>query len=87
VNAPVDSFTVDLLWPAQRLIVELDGYRGHGTRAAFERDRARDLQLKLLGYEVIRLTWRQLSQQPLDVVTSIRRCLDRRGLGGHGTSG
>jgi hypothetical protein len=42
----VAGFTVDAVWPAQQLIVELDGYAFHGTRAAFERDRARDAELQ-----------------------------------------
>jgi hypothetical protein len=40
---------VDFLWPAHRLIVETDGHRVHGTRQAFERDRARDRRLLLAG--------------------------------------
>jgi very-short-patch-repair endonuclease len=64
VNVPVDSFLVDFLWRDRRLIVETDGYRYHGDRAAFEEDRNRDLKLKSLGYEVIRLSYRQVEQEP-----------------------
>lgn len=46
---------VDLLWPAGRLVVELDGYADHGTRTAFLRDRHRDYELALSGYTVLRL--------------------------------
>ena len=38
-NVKVGGHEVDLLWPAQRLIVEVDGFAFHSTRAAFERDR------------------------------------------------
>jgi hypothetical protein len=41
VNTVVEGFLVDFCWPQERLIVETDGRR-HRTRAAFERDRARD---------------------------------------------
>jgi very-short-patch-repair endonuclease len=55
----------DALWPAQRLVVELDRYAYHGTtRAGFERDRARDAALTLVGYRVIRLTARRLEREP-----------------------
>ena len=64
----VGPYTVDFLWPEQRLVVEVDGYGSHGTHSAFEADRARDAQLKLLGYEVIRFTWRQISAEPATVV-------------------
>jgi Protein of unknown function (DUF559) len=49
---------IDLLWPAHRVIVETDGFATHGTRAAFERDRARDAALQAAGFRVLRFTWR-----------------------------
>jgi hypothetical protein len=45
-------------WPAQRLIVETDGWDSHSTRAAFESDRAKDAALTAAGYRVVRFTWR-----------------------------
>jgi very-short-patch-repair endonuclease len=43
-------------WPAQRVIVELDGFETHGTRAAFRADRAKDAALTAAGYRVLRFT-------------------------------
>ena len=40
----------------QKLVVELDGYETHGTRAAFARDRRRDRLLEAAGFTVIRVT-------------------------------
>ena len=53
MNALVEGLEVDALWPEQRLIVELDGYAFHRTRASFESDRARDATLQLAGYRVL----------------------------------
>jgi very-short-patch-repair endonuclease len=78
VNVPVDSFTADFVWPEHHLIAELDGYRAHRGRAAFEADRARDLRLKLLGYDVVRLTWRQLIAEPADIAATLRGLLRAR---------
>jgi hypothetical protein len=55
-----DWIELDCLWRRPRLIVELDGFDAHGTRAAFERDRARDRRLQAAGWRVARVTWRQL---------------------------
>ena len=52
----VEGYQVDFCWPEQRLIVETDGYEHHGTRAAFERDRAKDAQLTVRGWRVLRFT-------------------------------
>lgn len=63
-QAQIGPYTVDFLWPAQRVVVETDGYDTHGTRLAFEEDRARDAELAARGYTVLRFTWRQLVERP-----------------------
>jgi very-short-patch-repair endonuclease len=63
-NVRIGRHEVDLHWPAQRLVVEVDGYAFHSTREAFERDRARDADLMALGQRVFRVTWRQIVDEP-----------------------
>jgi very-short-patch-repair endonuclease len=77
VNARVGRFVVDFAWPKQRLIVEADGWESHRTRSAFEEDRARDARLKVLGYEVLRFTWRQIHSDPVQVAATIRALLSK----------
>jgi very-short-patch-repair endonuclease len=62
VNEKIQGLEVDFHWPAERLIVETDGYATHGTRRAFEGDRARDRKLTRAGWRVVRFTWRQLER-------------------------
>jgi predicted transcriptional regulator of viral defense system/very-short-patch-repair endonuclease len=66
---------VDCLWRAQRQIVELDGYEGHGTRGAFREDRARDRRLRVAGYGVTRIAWGQLHDEPDEIATDLRALL------------
>jgi hypothetical protein len=63
VNHRVEGFEVDFCWPDERLIVETDGGR-HRTRAAFERDRARDALLTARGWRVMRYTTKQVRRGP-----------------------
>jgi len=74
-NARVQGHEVDLLWPAQRLIVEVDGHAFHHTRAAFERDRRRDAALIAAGHRVIRITWRRLTGEPKAVIAELAAAL------------
>jgi very-short-patch-repair endonuclease len=53
----------DFVWQQERLIVELDGFAGHSSRTAFERDRARDRALNAADWRVVRVTWRQLRRE------------------------
>jgi very-short-patch-repair endonuclease len=55
--------------------LEEDGLDHHGTRAAFERDRARDQRLTAAGWTVLRLTHRQVLGEPervREIVLSVR---------------
>ena len=72
-NVLVGGDLVDAHWPAYRLVVELDSFRFHGGRAAFERDRERDVRLRLAGVTVLRFTWRQLHDRPDEVAAAVRR--------------
>jgi hypothetical protein len=54
----------DCVWHEQRIIVELDGRDAHHNVHAFESDRARDRELQAAGWTVIRITWRQLTNEP-----------------------
>lgn len=75
VNAWVGEFEVDMLWASAKVIVELDGWGTHRTRQAFERDRARDVRLQLMGYRVLRFTWRQLAQEPDVLLEAVQRLI------------
>jgi hypothetical protein len=46
-NVLVCGHLVDLLWPREKVVVELDGRRTHDTPSAFEEDRRRDIALQL----------------------------------------
>lgn len=74
-NVWLHGYLVDALWPAARVVVELDGFATHGHRAAFERDRRRDQRLAAEGYIVLRVTDRQLREEPLAVVARLARAL------------
>ena len=62
----------DCVWAEPGLVVELDGYASHGTRTAFERDRARDRALQAAGWRIVRVTWRQLHEQHATVARELR---------------
>jgi predicted transcriptional regulator of viral defense system len=79
VNVPMQIagrwVEVDCLWADRRLAVELDGHSTHGTRAAFERDRARDRALNVAGWRVVRITWSQLRDHPRELAADIEALL------------
>jgi very-short-patch-repair endonuclease len=70
-----NRYQVDCHWRGTGQIVELDGWEGHRTRAAFREDRARDRALAVAGYAVTRLTWNQLDDEPGAIASDLRAIL------------
>jgi very-short-patch-repair endonuclease len=78
VNVRVGCHLVDFLWREARFVVETDGYRYHRGLAAFQDDRARDLDLERRGYAVVRLSERQVSEEPAGVAASLAAAMRGR---------
>ena len=72
VNRRGDHGELDATWPEAKLVVELDGFATHGTRKAFEADRARDRALQVAGWRVVRITWRQLTGEADTIAAHLR---------------
>jgi hypothetical protein len=62
---------IDFLWRAERLAVETDGGPFHRTRQSRERDARRDQLLRLIAFEPLRFTGRQVAREP----DWVKRCL------------
>ena len=61
----------DFAWPEQRVILETDGARYHGTQQARERDPRRDQRAILAGWTPIRTTWRQVMRRPRELESTL----------------
>ena len=75
VNELIGAYTVDALWPQPRLVVELDSRQAHQTARAFEQDRARDRDLQVQGYRIVRITYRQLHEDGPTIAAQLRTLL------------
>ena len=66
---------VDCRWPAQRLTVELDGYRYHQSRRAWEQDRRREREARARGDEFRRYTYGDVLETPRLMLAELRALL------------
>jgi very-short-patch-repair endonuclease len=78
MNFNVAGFELDAYWPSHRFAVELDVFETHGTRAAFERDRRRQEELKLVGVEMVRITGTRLKREPGATIERLTTLLEQR---------
>jgi uncharacterized protein DUF559 len=75
VNIHVEGYLSDFVWPEQRVIVETDGRRAHGTTRARRRDPVRDADLQIAGWRVMRVTSMRLAREPDAVEEQLRDLL------------
>ena len=78
VNVMLDGHEVDVLWPRERVIVELDGWDTHRDRTSFHADRERDAAHAAAGYLTVRITWQRLHADPAREAARLRRILELR---------
>jgi very-short-patch-repair endonuclease len=74
-NVWLHGHLVDAVWDGPGLVIEVDGFGVHGHRSAFETDRRRDQILVANGYVVVRVTWRQLTSEPMAVLARLSQAL------------
>jgi Protein of unknown function (DUF559) len=75
MNAKLGRQTVDAVWWEQRVAVELDGGRGHTTKAQMERDRRRDLKKRALGFAALRYCEEQIDDYWDEVLADLELAL------------
>jgi very-short-patch-repair endonuclease len=78
LNVLLNGREVDVLFRAERLIVELDGYEFHKGREAFERDRNLDVDSLLRGFITVRITWERMTWNPVSEAQRLHTILRRR---------
>jgi very-short-patch-repair endonuclease len=78
VNVRIGRYEVDVWFPREQVIVELDGWDFHRSRASFESDRERDAEMLARGLVTIRITWEQLIRHPEQVAERLLQILRAR---------
>ncbi len=74
-NRPAGGRRVDCRWPEQRLTVELDSYRYHHCRHAWEQDRRREREARARGDEFRRYTYGDVFEHPEFMLLELRALL------------
>jgi hypothetical protein len=74
-NRPAGLRRVDCRWPGLRLTVELDSYRYHSSRWAWEQDRRREREARARGDDFRRYTWADVGESPELMLRELRPLL------------
>ena len=79
MNQRVAGYRVDVLFTAERVITELDGWETHQTHAAFIRDREQDATILAgAGMPTVRITYERFHRHAPREAARLRAILDRR---------
>ena len=77
-NRPAGGRRVDCRWHDHRLTVELDSFRFHNSRRAWERDRRREREAYARGDDFRRYTWTDVTEAPAPCSESCASCSKSR---------
>jgi very-short-patch-repair endonuclease len=76
-NRPAGACYVDCRWPEQKLSIELDSYRYHHSRHAWEQDHRREREAPGRGDEFRRYTYGDVSEDAAAVLAEVGALLAR----------
>ncbi len=71
-NYPVGGYKVDVGFPVHKVAIETDGWAFHSDHEDFQQDRKRQNTIALLGWQVLRFTWLDLTEYPQRVIAEIK---------------
>lgn len=77
-HGPGRRAILDLALPGLGLAIEVDGYTHHAPHAAFHHDRARDLALARLGWQVVRVSAQWVLDSPEEFVATVEDLAEQR---------
>jgi hypothetical protein len=77
-NRPAGGRRVDCRWPDHHLTVELDSYRYHGSRHAWEHDRRREREAYARGEEFRRYTYGDVYEDSRLMLAELRDLIGGR---------
>ena len=80
-NKPAGSKRVDCRWPQHSLTAELDSYRFHNSRHAWEQSYRREREAHARGDQFRRYTWTDVAENLEPLLTDLRRLLPAGGPG------
>jgi very-short-patch-repair endonuclease len=71
-NQRIAGYEVDVVFRAAKLAIEVDGFAFHSDPEAFQHDRKKQNAIALVGYQVLRFTWLDLTEYSERVIAEVR---------------
>jgi very-short-patch-repair endonuclease len=72
---------VDALWPDRRVVLECDGLVKYSDADALANEKKRQEALERAGYRVVRVTWDDVVNNPVETVARVLEALRHGGRG------
>jgi Transcriptional regulator, AbiEi antitoxin/Protein of unknown function (DUF559) len=78
MGQPFHGYILDAVFPAEKVIVELDSWLFHKGKIAFESDRERDAETLARGFVTVRVTEERLDERPGEEANRLHAILESR---------
>ena len=65
---PIGIYSADFCWPSKKRIIEIDGDQHQRFEEYVQRDLRKDEFIRSLGYEILRISWKDLFHNTKDKI-------------------
>ena len=72
------SYRLDFLWKEQGTVAEADGLSKYTDPGVLREEKLREDRLRDMGFEVVRVTWKDATSEPEKMAARVRAAFDRR---------
>lgn len=73
---PFGRFSIDFAWVHLKKAIEIDGKQHEENQAQIERDRAKDALLAESGWQILRISWRDMFSNTKECITRAKQFID-----------
>lgn len=80
-NYRVGRYVGDVAFAQHKIAIETDGWAFHHDQDDFHKDRVKQNEIALMGWQVLRFTWLDLTEYPHRALAEIRFAIESRAAG------
>jgi very-short-patch-repair endonuclease len=74
---PLGIYSLDFAWVKKKKVIEIDGEQHERFEEYKERDKRKDIYIKNLGWKILRISWRDMSNNTKNKIEECKKFIEK----------